>query len=119
MSFIKDACFIIPFSSIAGPDRDYSLLSTDKMLLKIFSAALALSSTTFALPASGDTFSKDGALKSSVREKLAGPPAGWVKDGSVKVNKETSTMSLRIHLVHQDMDKFHELATNVWNQFFP
>lgn len=77
------------------------------MLLNIFSVALALSSTSFALPA------RDAPLKSSVREELAGPPAGWVKDESVKVNKETSTMSLMIHLVHQDMDKFHDLAMSV------
>jgi tripeptidyl-peptidase-1 len=78
------------------------------MLLNIFSAILALSSTSFALPA------RDAPLKSSVREELAGPPAGWVKDKSAKVNKETSTMSLMIHLVHQEMDKFHDLAMNVW-----
>jgi tripeptidyl-peptidase-1 len=36
-----------------------------------------------------------------------------VKDESVKFNKETSTMSLMIHLVHQDMDKFHDLAMSV------
>jgi len=85
----------------------FLFLHVDEMLLSIFSAVLALSSTSFALPA------KDVSLKSSVREELAGPPAGWVKDESAKVNKETSTMSLMIHLVHQDMDKFHDLAMNV------
>jgi tripeptidyl-peptidase-1 len=85
----------------------FPFLHVDEMLLNIFSAVLALSSTSFALPA------KDASLKSIVREELAGPPAGWVKHESAKVNKETSTMSLMIHLVHQDMDKFHDLAMNV------
>ncbi len=80
------------------------------MLLNIFSAVLALSSTGFALLA------RNAPLKSSVREDLAGPPAGWVKDESIKVNRETSTISLSIHLVHQDMDKFHDLALNVWKR---
>ena len=51
-------------------------------------------------------------FKSSVREKLVGPPTGWVEDEGVILDK-SSMMSLRIHLVHQDMDKFHELATKV------
>jgi tripeptidyl-peptidase-1 len=83
------------------------------MLLKIFSAFLAASSTTFAIPTSGSYASKDATFRSSVREKLTGPPPGWVRDESVEVDKDGSLMSLRIHLVHQDMDKFHELAMNV------
>lgn len=110
MPFIKST-FITSLSSVASSGSWF--LCIDKMLFNIFSAALALSSTTFALPATGSTLSKDGNLKSSVREKLSAPPAGWVKDGNVKASKDTSTVSLRIHLVHQDMDKFHELATNV------
>jgi tripeptidyl-peptidase-1 len=82
------------------------------MLLKFFSGVLAFSLTAFASPAPGKYSSKNVSFKSSIREKLAGPPAGWVKDDSININKD-SMMSLRIHLVHQDMDKFHELATNV------
>jgi tripeptidyl-peptidase I len=82
------------------------------MLSQLFLAVLAFSSTTFAFPASGSSISKDVSLK-SVREKLASPPRGWVKDASAKFDKDFSMMSLRIHLVHQNMDKFHDLASNV------
>jgi tripeptidyl-peptidase-1 len=82
------------------------------MLLKTFSTFLTLSSMTFAIPTSGKYTVKDASFRSSVREKLAGPPPGWVRNGSTEVDKAT-LMSLRIHLVYQDMDKFHELAMNV------
>jgi hypothetical protein len=91
--------------------------SIGMMHFHFFSAVLALSSTTFAFPPSGSSLSRDGALK-SVREKLALPPRGWIKDGSVKFDKDSSMMSLRIHLVHQDMDKFHDLATKVGDFLF-
>jgi tripeptidyl-peptidase-1 len=78
------------------------------MLLQILSVVLAFSTTTFAIPASGNNPGGDVPFKSSVRGALGGPPVGWVKDESVNVDK-ASMMSLRIHLVWQDMDKFHEL----------
>lgn len=51
----------------------------------------------------------------AVVEKLDSPPAGWIKDDvlSSEMNKGEMSMKLRIHLVHQDMDKFHDLATKV------
>jgi tripeptidyl-peptidase-1 len=99
-----------------SPSVRIPILSADKMLLKIFSAFLVLPSTTIAIPTTTGKYpSKDALFSSSIREKLAGPPAGWVRDESAKVDKETSVLSLRIHLVHQDMDKFHDLAMNVWN----
>lgn len=79
------------------------------MLLEKFASFIALSSTAFAIPSSRE----NGMFKRSVRENLTSPPTGWVKDDSVEVAKETSMMSLRIHLVHQDMNKFHELVMNV------
>jgi tripeptidyl-peptidase I len=85
------------------------------MLLRITCAFLLLSSTTLAIPATtGQSTKEDVSFKSSIREKLAGPPKGWVKDENVVVDK-TSMMRLRIHLVQQDMDKFHKLAMDVSN----
>lgn len=51
----------------------------------------------------------------AIIERLNGPPAGWYRDASLsnEINKDGLMMKLRIHLVHQDMDKFHELATQV------
>jgi tripeptidyl-peptidase I len=83
------------------------------MYLKHFVGFLALSTTAVAFPATGKYTRTDGEFATSVREKLAGPPPGWVSDESVTIDKESSTLSLRIHLAHQDMDKFHELAINV------
>ena len=83
------------------------------MFLKHFFALLALSSRAVAFPATGKHARMDGGLTTSVREKLAGPPPGWMRDETVTLDKDTSTLSLRIHLVQQDMDKFHELALNV------
>ncbi|KAN0089028.1 subtilisin-like protein [Hyaloscypha variabilis] len=83
------------------------------MLLKFFLVFFVLTSTSFALPGNGKHCSRDVSFKTSIREKLAGPPTGWVQDPSANVDKN-SMMSLRIHLVHQDMDKFHELAMNLY-----
>ena len=78
-------------------------------VLKGLSVVLALASSACAFP----TVGKDDSFKSSVVEKLSGPPAGWVKDGSVHLDKDESIMRLRIHLVNQDMNKFHNLAMKV------
>ncbi|KAE9364154.1 subtilisin-like protein [Stipitochalara longipes BDJ] len=83
------------------------------MFLQNFVAFLALSSTAFAFPATGKYARKDEQFATSVREKLAGPPPGWTRDEGVTLDKDTSTLSLRIHLINQDMDKFHELAMNI------
>ncbi|KAI9743211.1 MAG: hypothetical protein M1818_003057 [Claussenomyces sp. TS43310] len=80
-------------------------------LLNPLSLVLALASGSFAFP----TFAgSDEALpKSSIAEKLAGPPAGWISDDSTQVDKDVSMIKLRIHLVQQNMDKFHDMATNI------
>ncbi|KAF8860253.1 subtilisin-like protein [Acephala macrosclerotiorum] len=46
-------------------------------------------------------------------EKIESAPVGWMKDESTQLDKDESLMKLRIHLVHQDMDKFHEMAMNI------
>jgi tripeptidyl-peptidase-1 len=78
-------------------------------LLNGLSVALALASSACAFP----TVGKDDSFKSSVVEKLTGPPAGWVKDDSIHLDKDDSMMRLRIHLVNQDMKKFHDFAMRV------
>lgn len=57
--------------------------------------------------------STSGQETSRTIEKIESAPAGWTKDESAKLDKDESLMKLRIHLVHQDMDKFHEMAMNV------
>lgn len=70
---------------------------------KVLSVVAALAATSSAFPFS---------LKTSVVEKLDGPPAGWEKLENA-LNKDTSTIELRIQLINQDMAKFHDLAMNV------
>ena len=82
------------------------------MRWKTFCISVALVSKSFALPNDALRSRRDVSFELSIREKLGGPPRGWVEDESVDLDKN-SMMSLRIHLVHQDMDKFHQVATNV------
>jgi tripeptidyl-peptidase-1 len=77
------------------------------LLLNAFSAAMAVASSVAALKV--PRLSNSG----RVYEKLNGPPAGWAIDDSTPIDKETSTMKLRVQLVPQNMDIFHELAMNV------
>lgn len=79
-------------------------------LLHAASLLLALASTTLGFPTSG---SQDVQKNSVVVESLSAPPRGWVKNETQQVDKEAAQIRLRMHLVHQDMDKFHELAMNV------
>lgn len=79
-------------------------------LLHAASLLLALASTTLSFPTSG---SQDVRKNSVVVESLSAPPRGWVKNETQQVDKEAAQIRLRMHLVHQDMDKFHELAMNV------
>jgi len=84
-------------------------------LLNTLSAALAISSSAVALsiPTVAEHSTNDATSKSSIYEKLSGPPAGWVRDDSTTINKDISTVKLRIQLMEQNMNKFHELAMNV------
>lgn len=49
----------------------------------------------------------------AVVEALDAAPTGWVKDASAKLDKDATSITLKIHLVNQDMDKFHDLAMNI------
>jgi hypothetical protein len=82
-------------------------------LLNTVSAVLAFSSSALAFPFPSDS-SKDVTFKSSIFEKLAAPPAGWAKDDTVQFDKDASTVRLRIHLVQQSMEEFHDLAMKVF-----
>jgi hypothetical protein len=101
-------------SPVLHPDQTctFVLHPSNKMFSKPFCAFAALLSTTFAVPALEESADSNVSFKSIVQEKLAGPPAGWVEDKNMDFDK-SSMINLRIHLVHQDMDKFHELALNV------
>jgi hypothetical protein len=81
-------------------------------------ALLALSSFSLALPSPGSHSWRDAGFKMSVFEKLAGPPVGWVKDDAAKIDKSSSQVKLRIHLVQQGMDKFHDVAIQVLEEIF-
>jgi tripeptidyl-peptidase-1 len=76
-------------------------------VLKSLSVAVALASFAIAHPTSHVDFEK------SVAETLKAAPAGWAKDASENVDKDATFITLKIHLVNKDMDKFHERAMNV------
>lgn len=88
-------------------------------LFKAASVLLALASTAASFPtfftSGGSSSSEDVSVFSSSRvvESLASPPRGWVHDDTAVVNKDDAAIRLRVHLAHQDMDKFHELALNI------
>jgi tripeptidyl-peptidase-1 len=82
------------------------------------SVLLALSSSANSFPTFGALFRRDETFKSSVFEKLASPPAGWIKDETAIIDKDASTVRLRFHLVQQDMSKFHDLAMKVISILF-
>lgn len=79
------------------------------VFLKSLLVVLAVSTSTFASPATP---------KCSVTQKLSAPPSGWVLDDGNKINKEKGSIKLRIGLVPENMDKFHDMAMRVC-QFFP
>ncbi|KAH6674693.1 peptidase S8/S53 domain-containing protein [Halenospora varia] len=80
--------------------------------LKSFVVILGLSTSVFAKPPAR-WGSRDAAPKSTVYEKVAAPPVGWTQDKDQKLDKDATTIKLRIHLIQQDMDKFHEMALNI------
>lgn len=79
-------------------------------LIHAASVLLALASTAASFPAGG---SYDTRKDTVVVESLSAPPRGWEKNETQQVDKDASQIRLRMHLVHQDMDKFQELALNV------
>jgi tripeptidyl-peptidase-1 len=87
-------------------------------LFNTISVLLVLSSSAHTFPTFGGIFRRDETFKSSVFEKLTGPPAGWIKDETATIDKDASTVRLRFHLVQQDMSKFHDLAIKVISILF-
>ncbi|KAH7311834.1 peptidase S8/S53 domain-containing protein [Rhexocercosporidium sp. MPI-PUGE-AT-0058] len=73
---------------------------------------LGLTTSVCSSPTAGSSKSDDG-FKSSVVEKISGPPAGWIEDKGAKLDKDSHMVKLQIHLVHQDMEKFHNLAMKI------
>jgi tripeptidyl-peptidase I len=71
-------------------------------ILKSLSTVVILAAVCIARPTSSVVF-----------EKLENVPAGWIKDDSARVDKDATSISLKIHLINNDMDTFHELAMNV------
>jgi tripeptidyl-peptidase I len=80
-------------------------------ILRTLSPIVILATACVARPTSDATFNK------AVVEKLEGPPDGWIKDASVELDKDTTSITLKIHLVNQNMDKFHDLAMNVRSSY--
>jgi len=87
-------------------------------VLRFLSLALALSCSTLALPTSGGDAKESQFSETGIFEKLNGPPAGWVRDEAADIDKDASTIRLRIHLVQENMGKFHELAAKVFKQSY-
>jgi tripeptidyl-peptidase-1 len=76
-------------------------------ILRTVSSIAILATACVARPTNDARFNK------AVVEKLEGPPDGWVQDASVELDKDTTSITLKVHLVNQNMEKFHELAMNV------
>jgi tripeptidyl-peptidase-1 len=76
-------------------------------VLKTLSVTVAVAIFAVSHPTSHLDFEK------SVAETLKAAPAGWVQDSSEEVDKDATSITLKIHLVNKDMDKFHERAMNV------
>lgn len=85
--------------------------------MKVSTVLLVLASSAAAFP----TFSTSWSLSSQnapsyasgVVESLAAPPRGWALDDTKAVDKDAALIKLRLHLVSQDMDRFHEAALNI------
>ena len=45
-------------------------------------------------------------FEKSIVETLKATPSGWIKDASEAVDKDATSITLKIHLVNKDMDKF-------------
>ena len=77
--------------------------------LKGFVAVLVFSTSVIASPY--------GRSAHVVKEKLSSPPVGWVHDVSHKIDKDAAPIKLRINLVEQNMEKFHETVIRVYTLF--
>lgn len=89
-------------------------------LLKGAAVLLALASSVTAFPTFTNPWSSASASSQNapayvngIVESLSSPPRGWVKDDTRVVDKDAAMIRLRMHLVHQDMGKFYEVALNI------
>jgi hypothetical protein len=75
-----------------------------------FLPVVALAAGAWAIP----TFSARGEsfAATALFESIEAAPSGWVQEDAA-LNKDEKAIELSIQLVHQDMDKFHDLAMNV------
>ncbi|CZT52482.1 probable tripeptidyl-peptidase 1 precursor [Rhynchosporium secalis] len=73
---------------------------------------LALATSASSLPTAENSAS-NVSFESSIVESISSPPAGWIKDDGAKLDKDSHMVKLQIKLVHQDMDKFHNLAMKI------
>lgn len=74
---------------------------------QVLSWVALLANACVARPTSDVNFSK------AIVEKLDAAPIGWVNDVSTNLDKDITLITLKVHLVNKDMDKFHDLAMNV------
>ncbi|KAH3995425.1 hypothetical protein HBH61_155540 [Parastagonospora nodorum] len=74
---------------------------------QVLSWVALLATACVARPTSDVDFSK------AVVEKLDAAPVGWVKDASANLDKDSTSITLKVHLVNKDMEKFHDLAMNI------
>jgi len=88
------------------PSRSFAFIFT-MYTHQVLSWVSLLATACVARPASDVNFSK------AVVEKLDAAPVGWVKDVSADLDKAATSITLKVHLVNKDMDKFHDLAMNV------
>lgn len=87
-----------------------AFMKASTVLLVLVSSAVAF--PTFASPWSLSSQNAPSYV-SGVVESLATPPRGWARDDTKFVDKDSALIKLRMHLVHQDMDKFYETALNI------
>lgn len=85
--------------------------------MKASAVLLALASSVVAFPTFVNPWAQGNAPSPSyttaVVESLTAPPRGWALDDTKDVDKDEAVIKLRMHLVHQDMDKFREVALNI------
>jgi tripeptidyl-peptidase-1 len=81
-------------------------------MISLKSILVVLTISTFAIA------SPYGTPKTTVKEKLSAPPVGWVHDAGHKIDKDVASIKLRINLVEQNMDKFHDMVIRVRTLYY-
>ncbi|KAG9247173.1 peptidase S8/S53 domain-containing protein [Calycina marina] len=78
------------------------------VFVESIAVVFGLAASVFAAPAASDT-----TFKSSVFEKISTIPSAWTASKDLKVDKDASPISLRIHLVQPGMEKFLDMAMKI------